>query len=267
MSLKNESFTFYPGNTPLLVSIPHVGTEIPDHIRAGLTLEACALPDTDWQVHTLYDFLPEKGVSVLQAKYSRYVVDLNRSPDGDPLYTDRKVTSICPSSLFDGQALYRSGCLPDAEEVARRVRQYWQPYHSQIAQELQRLYAQFGYAILWDAHSIKSQVPALFTGKLPDFNWGSAGGRSCAPNLVRALHSAVEEHKHYSVVTNGRFKGGYITQHFGAPGQGIHAVQLELSQATYLREESPPELDVGKVAVLKPLLAQLVDIVLKQKHL
>ena len=260
--LDETVFDFHQGSSPLLVSMPHVGIEVPESIRADMTEPALRLPDTDWDVHQLYDFLPAMGVSTLRANYSRYVVDLNRAPSGESLYPGQKVTEICPTTLFNGDAVYRAGFDLDSEEVSLRVDRYWQPYHQQIAQELERIRNQFGYAILWDAHSIRSEVPVLFDGALPDFNWGSADGTSCDDGLSVALLEAVQSMKSYSAVINGRFKGGFITRNFGDPAKGIHAIQLELSQATYMSDESLFQFDAGKAANLKSLLKDLIELVL-----
>ncbi len=256
-------FDFQPGTTPLLVSMPHVGTQVPDDIGAIMTPAAGQLPDTDWYVDKLYDFLPGMGVSILRANYSRYVVDLNRPPSGESLYPGQTVTGLCPTTLFTGEDIYRPGCTPDGDEIARRIEHYWTPYHQQIQQTLAHLRSRFGYAILWDAHSIKSEVPAFFTGTLPDFNWGTADGKSCSGSLGEALIAAV--HAKYSRVINGRFKGGFITREYGDPGRGIHAVQLELSQATYMSDQARFQYDDDKAARVKALLQSLIEIVLSHR--
>lgn len=260
----DEVFDFQQGNSPLLVSMPHVGTRVPESIRSQMTDTARLLPDTDWYVDKLYDFLPDMGVSTLRANYSRYVVDLNRSASGESLYPGQKVTEICPTTLFNGEAVYREGLCPASDEISRRIDRYWKPYHKQIAQELERIRNQFGYAVLWDAHSIRSEVPTLFEGVLPDFNWGTADGETCDAVLSDALLEKVRSSRAFSVVVNGRFKGGFITRSFGNPSNGIHAVQLELSQATYLADEELFQLDVNKASQVGALLITLVEEVLTQ---
>jgi N-formylglutamate deformylase len=260
----NELYHFQQGNTPLLVSMPHVGTQVPGYMRSVMTPAAGQLPDTDWDVHKLYDFLPDMGVSTLRPNYSRYVVDLNRSPSGELLYPGQTETQICPTMLFNGDAIYQSGASPDGDEVSQRVDRYWKPYHQKIELELARIRQQFGYAILWDAHSIRSEVPSLFDGSLPDFNWGTADGKSCDDKLSSALLKAVQSEQSYSVVVNGRFKGGFITRHYGNPGEGIHALQLELSQATYMSDEQLFQFDTGKASNLMRLLKVLVGVTLSR---
>lgn len=257
-------FDFQPGNTPLLVSMPHVGTRVPEFISSRMTEQASVLPDTDWDVHKLYDFLPELGVSTIKANYSRYVVDLNRSPSGESLYPGQKVTEICPSTLFNGEEVYKPGCTPEGDEIFRRVDRFWTPYHKKIEQELERIRQNFGYAILWDAHSIRSEVPILFEGALPDFNWGTADGSSCDEILSSRLLEAVQSTDAYSTVINGRFKGGYITRKNGEPRKAIHAIQLELSQATYMSDESLFQFDDEKASKVRSLLKDLVEIVLSK---
>jgi len=257
-----EPFLFCEGRGPLLVSMPHVGLHIPDDIAAGMTPLALTVSDTDWHIDRLYDFLGNLGASVIVATHSRYVVDLNRPPDGASLYPGQATTGLCPTVTFDGEPLYK-GDPPDETEVARRVDGYWKPYHARLEAELERLKAAHGYALLWDAHSIRSIVPRLFEGRLPDFNIGTADGASCDPELARRVLQATESAQGCSAVLNGRFKGGYITRQYGKPGDGIHAVQLELSQRTYMDETRPfgfrEELAEGVRPVIKLMLTAMLD--------
>lgn len=257
-------YDFSRGDSPILVSMPHVGILVPEAIRSRMTMQARQLPDTDWDVHCLYDFLPEIGASTIRANYSRYVVDLNRAPAGESLYPGQRVTEICPTTLFDACHVYMPGNQLTEDEVARRVEIFWQPYHQKIEYELERIRAKFGYAILWDAHSIKSVVPALFEGSLPDFNWGTGDGTSCAAGLGEELLAQIESGGKYSAVLNGRFKGGYITRHYGDPENNVHAIQLELSQSTYMSNENLHELDNEKVAALKQVLKQMIKVILSR---
>jgi N-formylglutamate deformylase len=258
-----EPFLFSGGSGPLLVSMPHVGLHIPDDIAGCMTDLARRVSDTDWHIDRLYDFLDDLGASTIAATHSRYVVDLNRPPDGASLYPGKATTELCPTGTFDGEPLYRDGATPDDAEVSRRVARYWKPYHEQLAAELQRLKAAHGYALLWDAHSIRSVVPRLFEGRLPDLNIGTAGGASCGPGLAKQVLAAAEASQTYSAVLNGRFKGGYITRQYGRPGEDVHAIQLELSQRTYM-EEPPPfafreELAEGVRPVIKRMLETVLD--------
>ncbi|MGH6933480.1 MAG: N-formylglutamate deformylase, partial [Dongiaceae bacterium] len=198
-----------------------------------------SVPDTDWHVDRLYDFLDEMGANVIRATHSRYVIDLNRPPDGQLLYPGASNTELCPTSLFDGGPIYGSGRAPDEAVVADRLANYWRPYHDRLSMELAALKRRFGFALLFDAHSIRSVVPRFFEGRLPDINLGTGGGGSAAAGLAATLIEAAADAEGYSSVLNGRFKGGYITRQYGRPTDRVHAVQLELSQATYM-DETPP---------------------------
>ncbi|MEJ8322189.1 N-formylglutamate deformylase [Kosakonia sacchari] len=232
-----NAFELHQGRLPLLVSMPHPGTQLTPEIASGLTARARRLEDTDWHIPLLYQPIRELGASVLSANYSRYVVDLNRPADDKPLYSTA-TTGLFPDTFFDGEPLFEAGKAPDDAAKAAILHNVWQPYHQALAQELARLRDTFGYALLWDAHSIKSVVPRLFDGKLPDLNFGTADGASCAPELSTALLACSEAFPHYTKVLNGRFKGGYITRHYGAPQQNIHAIQLEVAQCCYMDETS-----------------------------
>jgi N-formylglutamate deformylase len=251
-------YRFVAGRTPLLVSMPHTGTHIPDDLRKRLTAAAAALPDTDWHLERLYDFLEDIGASVLVATHSRYVVDLNRPPDDSNLYPGQDTTGVVPVDTFRKEPLY-AGAEPSAEETAERIQKYWKPYHARLEETLKALKAKHGYALLWDAHSILSEVPRFFQGRLPDFNLGTADGRYCAPGTGEALLKQVEE---YTAVLNGRFKGGYITRRYGDPANGVHAVQLELSEATYMEERSPYRFREDLAARLRPQLRTLLEVFL-----
>ncbi len=253
------AFDFSAGEGPLLVSMPHVGVDVPGDIASRLTPEAQVLPDTDWRVDRLYEFLSTLGVPVLKAVQSRYVVDLNRPPDGAALYPGQAGTGLVPSENFAGEALYEDGKTPGAGEIETRVTNYWRPYHEKLADELARIKAAHGFAILWDAHSIRSQVPRLFEGKLPDLNFGTAAETSAGPGLAAALMQVAEGQQAYSAVLNARFTGGYITRHYGNPAAHVHAVQLELSQATYMQEDPPYAFDEALAAEIRPLLKRLIE--------
>lgn len=231
-----ELYRFRRGSKPLLVSMPHTGTYVPDWLDPRLTRAAKALPDTDWHLEQLYDFLDELGASVLVATHSRYVVDLNRPPDNANLYPGQDTTGIVPVDTFHKAPLYLPGFAPSETEVRSRIDQYWKPYHAKLSSELMDLKKEHGYALLWDAHSILSEVPRFFAGKLPDFNLGTADGRSCRPGVGEKL---LERISGYTKVLNGRFKGGYITRTYGKPADNVHAVQLELAESVYMEEQPP----------------------------
>jgi N-formylglutamate amidohydrolase len=230
-------FDFRKGSIPLLVSVPHDGRQLAPGQEERMTEVARALPDTDWHVRELYSFAADLGASIIAANYSRYVVDLNRPASDEPLYENQVATGVCPRMTFAGQDIYLDGDSPDDKEVQKRIEQYWKPYHEKISDTLDDLRKRFGYALLWDAHSIASRVPSLFDGLLPDLNIGTDTGQSCAPH-VRGAVTSVAESSPYSSVTDGRFRGGYITRNYGAPEKGIHAVQLELAQCNYMDEKN-----------------------------
>lgn len=255
---------FHRGRLPLLVSMPHAGEHIPAEIADAMMPAALELADTDWHMPLLYDFLKEMGVSILAATHSRYVIDLNRPQDNVNLYPGQDTTGLCPVDTFHKDALYRPGATPDAAEIQRRVGLYWQPYHAQLAEELERMRAEHGIAMLWDAHSIASVVPRFFEGRLPDLNLGTAAGASCAPELAELLRTVAiaAAASGYSHALNGRFKGGHITRHYGRPEQNIHAVQLELSQRTYMAEQFPFAFDEKLAQLVRPTLREFIGVML-----
>ncbi len=256
-----ESYRFKPGTLPLLVSVPHAGAEIPAGLRGRMTEAALALPDTDWHVDRLYDFLDDLGASTIIASQSRYVIDLNRAPDSRPLYPGASNTELCPTSTFDETPIYREGEGPGPEEIEARLEAVWRPYHAKIREELARIKAANGIAVLWDAHSIRSEVSRFFKGRLPDLSLGTAGGESASAELTGLLGAVAREAEAlgYSHAIDGRFKGGYITRSFGAPDQGIHAVQLELSQITYMDEDPPYGFREDLAEKVRPVLKGLLD--------
>lgn len=257
------AFLFHQGTQPLLISIPHVGTYVPPAIAARLTPEARQVPDTDWHLDILYGFARELGASILQATHSRYVVDLNRPPDGASLYPGQSVTGLCPVDSFDDTPLYASGDVPDDAEVAARRNASWLPYHQQLQAELARIKAAHGVAALWDAHSIRSVLPRFFEGKLPDLNLGTAKGESCDPALAQAVLAVAQGAQGYSSVLNGRFTGGYITRHYGQPRQNIHAIQLEMTQSSYMQEALPFSYLPEVAAQVQPHLKRMLQTVLQ----
>ena len=253
-------FALHEGTAPLLVSLPHDGTALPAAIAARASAAGKRVPDTDWHVGRLYAFARGLGASVITPHWSRYVADLNRDPAGHKLYPGRTETALVPVTTFAGEAIYAPGDEPDEREIALRREMYWQPYHDALAGELARMRRQHPRVVLWDGHSIKSRVPMFFDGQLPDFNLGTAGDSSCSRTLQDALTNALRERANgdaYSHVVNGRFKGGYITRHYGRPETGIEAVQLELAQYTYMDEDSfeyLPERAAPVQSVIRALL-------------
>jgi len=251
-------YQFCPGTTPLLISMPHSGVALPSEHSAGFTDHARELADTDWHLSRLYEFAGDLGANILRADVSRYIIDLNRPPDNAELYPGANSTTLCPVTNFAEQPLYHSGAQPTEEEVKRRLQQYWQPYHQQIRQQLDTIRETHGIAVLFDAHSIRSRVPRLFDGQLPDFNLGSAGGSSAAASLLDVAKQSLRRHPGYSTVANQRFKGGYITRCYGEPAAGIHALQLELCQHLYMIETPPFDYCEQSAGKLQPVLRQLL---------
>ncbi len=233
-----DILTLHRGGAPLLISLPHDGSAVPEGIAARLTPSARRVPDTDWHVSRLYAFAEALGASILAPRHSRYVVDLNRPPDDVSLYPGQNTTGLCPIVQFSGEPVYLEGQAPSRDEIEARVDTYWRPYHAALAEEIARLRDAHGHVVLWEGHSIRSLVPFLFEGRLPDFNVGTVSGTSCSTALRERLRGVLETQDAYSFVLDGRFKGGYITRHYGRPDEGVDAVQLELAQLNYMDEDS-----------------------------
>ncbi|CAB5681858.1 Predicted N-formylglutamate amidohydrolase [Delftia tsuruhatensis] len=257
------AFTFHQGTAPLLLSMPHAGTHVPPAIAARLTGEARQVPDTDWHLPLLYAFARHMGASILVATHSRYVVDLNRPPDGASLYPGQSVTGLCPVDTFDDTPLYADPAdVPTDAEIAARRDAVWSPYHAQLRAELDRLKAVHGTVALWDAHSIRSVLPRFFEGQLPDLNLGTGKGTSCALPLAEKLLEIAKTAPGHTSVLNGRFTGGYITRHYGQPEAGIHAVQLEMTQCSYMQEALPFDYLPERAARIQPTLQRMLQAVL-----
>ena len=243
-------------DSPLLLALPHTGTDLPDDLADRLNDRGRALADTDWHIDRLYAGLVE--ATTIRTPVHRYMIDVNRAPEDESLYPGQNTTGLCPLTDFDGQPIYRAGAAPDAAEIARRVQAYHAPYHAALTAELERLRARHGYVVLYDCHSIRSQIPFLFDGVLPDLNIGTNGGTSCA-RAIEAATAACAAASPYTAVVNGRFRGGWTTRHYGRPGDGIHAIQMELAQSTYLTDEAPPwAYDSGKAERLRRWLTDIL---------
>ena len=251
------TYTLVRGSTPLLVSVPHCGTDLPENLAPRLVPRALAVEDTDWFLDRVFAFAAGLGASLLVPRYSRYLIDLNRPSENTPMYPGQNNTELCPTRFFTGEVLYREGQAPDEAEVSDRVDQYWRPYRQALTDELTRLRQRYGHAVLFDAHSIKSELPWLFDGQLPHLNLGTVGGSSCAPGLRQALTAVLAGEATYSHVVDGRFKGGHITRAHGRPAEGVHAVQLEMCWRTYM-DETPPRWNDTRAAQATPLLRSLV---------
>lgn len=223
------------GDAPLIVSMPHTGTDIPSDIEARLTSPWLARKDADWHVEKLYDFAPSLGATTIRTTVSRTVIDVNRDPSGASLYPGQATTELCPTTTFDGEPLYKEQCELDTEEVPARTALYFDPYHAALAAEIERLRKQHRKVVLFEAHSIRSNIPRLFDGELPNFNIGTNSGASCDPSLTAAVEKGCDGTK-FSRITNGRFKGGWTTRQYGKPADGVHAIQLELACRGYMDE-------------------------------
>lgn len=262
----NPWLEIHRGESPLLVSFPHTGTEIPADIEGGLVSAWLARKDADWWVHLLYDFVRSLGGTTVRTNLSRTVIDVNRDPSGASLYPGQATTELCPTTTFDGEPLYQAGAAPDEAEIERRRGLYFQPYHDNLAGEIERLRAQHPRIVLYEAHSIRSHVPRLFDGELPHFNIGTNSGASCAPELTAGIEAACTRTS-YTHVTNGRFKGGWTTRHYGAPARGVHAVQMELACRGYMTEPAapfsssnwPPAYDPAKAASMRVALTAVIE--------
>ena len=252
-------FRFHAGSIPLLVSMPHVGTDIPDEIAARMTPQALLKADTDWHLRELHGFLQDMDASVLSARWSRYTIDLNRPQEDTNLYPGQDTTGLLPADTFHREPLYPPGCEPDAQDVRQRLERYWAPYHRQLEQELARMLRAHGAVVLWEAHSIASHVPRFFDGKLPDLNFGTADGASCDPGLTCAVVDLARAQHQFTVALNGRFKGGHITRHYGQPQQRVHAIQLEMCQCLYMDEAAPFAFRPDLAAQVQPLLQNMME--------
>ena len=251
----SDTFRYYDGDLPLLVSVPHDGRQVPDAVRERMTQPGRDIPDTDWHVAKLYDFVRDMGVKLLVADYSRYVIDLNRSADDENLYPGQVVTGLCPQQTFAGEDIYASGGVA-IDERERRIEVFWRPYHERIRATLTAMREKHGYALLWDAHSIPSIVPRLFAGELPELNLGSNDGASCDAAIESAV-AGIAGLSDYSCVINDRFKGGFITRHYGSPANNIHALQLEIAQRAYM-DETSTMFDAEKAGILRDTLRQMI---------
>ncbi|MCY4312326.1 MAG: N-formylglutamate deformylase [Gammaproteobacteria bacterium] len=256
------AFEVSPGNSPVVLSIPHTGEYVPPNILERFTDQGRQRTDTDWHVHRLYsDLLPH--AATVRALFHRFVIDANRHPDGKLLYSDRNESSLCPLYTFDGEPIYQAGDEPGEIEISSRIDQYHRPYHAQIQSALEGPLQGHGIAILYDCHSIRSVIPRLFSGQLPDFNIGTNDGLSCSSSISDTVWKFCSDGDIYSVSLNGVFRGGWTTRHHGRPHTGIHAVQMELSQSTYMLEQPPWTIDEQKVrrlrGVLKTVLHSLED--------
>jgi len=236
----NDWLHIHRGSAPLIVSFPHTGTEFPAGLAEHFISPWRARRDTDWWVHRLYDFVQDLGATTVRTAISRSIIDVNRDPDGASLYPGQNTTGLCPLTTFDNQPLYREGYAPDAAEIAYRRSRWFEPYHAVLAEEIARLRQHYPKVVVYDAHSIRSRIPCLFAGELPQFNIGTAGQEgipdtSCAKGLADEVETRCAQ-SGLGYVRNGRFKGGYITRHYNDIAGGIHTLQMELACRGYMRE-------------------------------
>lgn len=262
---RSQWLTVTAGSAPVILSMPHAGIEIPAQYSRKLLSPWLARKDTDWWVDRLYDFAPALGVTVVRTAVSRSIVDPNRDPAGVSLYPGQPTTSLCPTTTFDGEPLYTSGSEPDTHEIESRRNRYFDPYHDAIAVQIDRLSRAHPRVVLYDCHSIRSVVPRLFPATLPNFNIGTYDGMSCSAQLTSAVEALCES-SGLSWVTNGRFKGGYTTRHYGRPDRGVHAIQMELACRAYMSEPDagftagswPSAYDETKASALREWLQRIV---------
>lgn len=249
------------GTSPIILGFPHTGTDVPPDIWERLNDNGRLLADTDWHIDRLYDgLLPT--VSTVRATFHRYVIDANRDPSGNSLYPGQNTTALIPETDFDGKPIWRDGEKPTAADTKQRLEQFHRPYHAALFEEIQRVRKQCGLAILYDCHSIRSHIPSLFAGKLPDFNIGTNEGASCSPEVAAAVGRIAFAARGYDAVINGRFKGGWTTRHYGKPSSQIHAIQMELTQSSHLTTEAPPfAYDEAKAAKLRIHLKNILEII------
>lgn len=254
-----EIFELHQGTSPVILAFPHTGTYLPPEIADRLNDNGRVLADTDWHVYDLYrGLLP--GASTIRATHHRYLIDVGRDPTGVSLYPGQNTTGLVPETDFDGVAIWTDGGFADATEIERRLAAFHAPYHAALTAEVARVRATHGVAILFDCHSIRSSIPFLFEGTLPDFNVGTADGKSCSAAVEAAVYDVARKAKGYSSVLNGRFKGGWTTRHYSNQAGGVETIQLELAQATHLAAEAPPfALDAIKTERLRAHLAEMLQ--------
>lgn len=254
------------GGMPVILAIPHAGTRLPEAVEQNLQSPWLARKDTDWWARRLYEFAYERDITIIATEMSRTVIDVNRDPDGASLYPGQATTGLCPLTTFDGDALYKAGCEPQAAEIDERRRRYFAPYHQALAEEIDRLHQQWGTVILYDAHTIRSKIPRLFKGTLPHFNIGTDNGRTCPLELTASLEKICDASS-LTTVVNGRFRGGWTTRHYANPSAGIHTLQIELACRAYMDEPAggprpenwPTGFDTRRAAKARKTLSELLE--------
>lgn len=264
--MNNPYFIIEPTSekVPVILSVPHSGVEFPDELKAHYYPEMTAQPDdTDWFVHDLYNFAPELGITVIHAKYSRWVIDLNRDPESKPLYDDgRIITALVPTTDFLGNEIYiDKKFVPNDQETERRLEHYYWHYYQKIGSLLAERLAEFGQVLLWDAHSIRRFVPTIRNEPFPDLILGDTDEKSARKEIIEIALNSLKAGK-YGVNHNTPFKGGHITRYFGKPQMQVHALQLEMAKTNYMNDdelvfnESRAE-EMRKV--LRPVFENLIE--------
>ena len=246
------------GQSPLLLAQPHGGIYIPDNIKAKLNSLGSEISDTDWHITQLYDGLVD-DITIVSTPVHRYVIDVNRQPADESLYPGQNTTGLCPMTTFDGRPIYLPGKEPDSDGIRARLEKYYLPYHRQLQQQLARIHQIHGFVILYDCHSIRSKVPYLFDGRLPDFNIGTNDDTSCSSRIQKLVEDVCDSHQQYTRVSNGRFKGGWTTRYYGRPQAGYHAIQMELAQCNYMQESAPWTYSLEKAEKLRPVLRDILQ--------
>lgn len=264
------AFELHQGTSPVILGLPHTRTYVPAEIWERLNDNGRILADTDWHIHELYAGLLDDATTV-RATFHRYVIDANRDPAGVSLYPGQNTTGLVPETDFDGAPIWKTGEEPSEADITHRLEHFHGPYHAALKAEIERVKAIHGIAILYDCHSIRSHIPFLFEGKLPDFNIGTDMGKTCAPEIQAIAVDATGRAGGYTFILNGRFKGGWTTRHYGQPQNGVHAIQMELAQSTHLATETPPfAYDADKAGRLrthlKAILTRLEDFALENKR-
>ncbi len=252
-----DPFVTNEGSSPVILGMPHVGTDIPEKLATRLNDTGRAIADTDWWIDRLYDGLLADA-TVVKATFSRYVIDANRDPSGVSLYPGQNTTGVCPEVTFDDVPIYLGGQAPDDDEIAGRIENFHSPYHVQLAEQIERVKTQHGIAILYDCHSIRSNISFLFDGQLPVFNIGTNEGQTCAAEIEQAVVSVCAAADGYDHALNGRFKGGWTTRRYGQPNQNVHAIQMELGQRAYMIEQPPWTYRKDLAGTVRPYLKDLL---------
>ncbi len=240
-----------------MLAQPHGGTEVPEDIYRCLNADGRALADTDWHISRLYENLVD-DITIVSTPVHRYVVDVNRNPSDESLYPGLNTTGLCPTTTFDGVDIYLPGQMPSADEINTRQKIFHQPYHDALGAQLERLRQKHGYVVLYDCHSIRSQLPYLFEGRLPDFNIGTNNGITCDPEFQSEVENICSAQASYGWVSNGRFKGGWTTRYYGQPESGYHAIQMELAQRNYMLESAPWTYNQSHAELLRSVLKQIL---------